>query len=217
TYTVTVTDANACQQTATVNITQPTALVASISAQTNVLCNGASTGSATVTASGGNPNYTYSWAPSGGTASTATGLAAGTYTVTVTDANACQQTATVNITQPTALVASISAQTNVLCNGASTGSATVTASGGNPNYTYSWSPSGGTAATASGLTAGTYTVTVTDANSCQKTATVIITQPTTLLASISAQTNVGCNGASTGTATVTASGGTPNYTYSWAP
>ena len=217
TYTVTVTDANTCQQTATVNITQPTSLVASISAQTNVLCNGASTGSATVTASGGNPNYTYSWAPSGGTAATATGLAAGTYTVTVTDANACQQTATVNITQPTALVASISAQTNVLCNGANTGSATVTASGGTPSYIYSWAPSGGTAATATGLDAGTYTVTVTDANSCQQTATVNITQPTALVASISAQTNVLCTGASTGLATVTASGGTPSYSYSWAP
>ncbi|MCP9764182.1 beta strand repeat-containing protein, partial [Lacihabitans soyangensis] len=238
TYTVTVTDANGCQKTATVSITQPTALVASISTQTNVLCNGASTGSATVTVSGGNPlfsnttaplggtatittnvspTYIYSWAPSGGTAATATGLSAGTYTVTVTDANACQKTATVNITQPAALVASISAQTNVICNGASTGSATVTASGGNPNYTYSWAPSGGTAATASGLTAGTYTVTVTDANACQKTATVTITQPTALVASVSAQTNVLCNGANTGTATVTASGGTPNYSYSWAP
>ncbi|WP_255038017.1 SprB repeat-containing protein [Lacihabitans soyangensis] len=68
----------------------------------------------------------------------------------MTDANSCLQTATVNITQPAALVASISAQTNIICNGASTGSATVSASGGNPNYTYSWAPSGGTAAIASG-------------------------------------------------------------------
>ncbi|WP_255038020.1 SprB repeat-containing protein [Lacihabitans soyangensis] len=209
-----------------------------MSAQTDVLCNGASTGSATVTPSGGNPSYTYEWAPSGGTAATASGLAAGTYTVTVTDANGCQKTATVSITQPTALVASISTQTNVLCNGASTGSATVTVSGGNPlfsnttaplggtatittnvspTYIYSWAPSGGTAATATGLSAGTYTVTVTDANACQKTATVNITQPAALVASISAQTNVICNGASTGSATVTASGGNPNYTYSWAP
>ncbi|MCP9764333.1 SprB repeat-containing protein, partial [Lacihabitans soyangensis] len=104
-------------------------LVASISAQTNIVCNGASTGSATVTASSGISPYSYSWAPSGGTAATATGLSAGTYTVTVTDANSCLQTATVNITQPAALVASISAQTNIICNGASTGSATVSASG----------------------------------------------------------------------------------------
>ncbi|WP_255038016.1 SprB repeat-containing protein [Lacihabitans soyangensis] len=76
-----MTDANSCLQTATVNITQPTALVASVSAQTNVLCNGANTGTATVTASGGTPNYSYSWAPSGGTAATATGLVAGIYTI----------------------------------------------------------------------------------------------------------------------------------------
>ena len=170
-----------------------------------------------MTASGGTPSYTYSWAPSGATTATATNLVAGTYTVTVTDANACQKTATVNITQPAALVASISAQTNVVCNGASTGSATVTASGGTPSYSYSWAPSGSKTATAMDLASGTYTVTVTDANACQQTATVNITQPTALMATISAQTNTNCDGTAAGSATVTVSGGSPSYSYSWAP
>ncbi|MGV3638996.1 MAG: cadherin-like beta sandwich domain-containing protein [Adhaeribacter sp.] len=217
-YTVTVTDANGQTATGNYAITQPTALTASITAQTNLACNGGSTGSATVSVSGGSPGYTYSWSPSGGTGATATGLSAGTYTVTVTDANSCTTTKSVTITQPaSALTASISAQTNVACNGASTGSATVSVSGGTPGYTYSWSPSGGTAATASGLSAGNYTVTVTDANGCTTAKSVTIIQPTALTAFISAQTNVACNGASTGSATVLASGGTPGYTYSWSP
>ena len=219
TYTVTVTDANSCQATKTFTITQPTSvLLASAASQTNIACNGGATGSATVTVSGGTPTYTYSWAPSGGTAATATGLTAGTYTVTVTDANGCTDTEVFTITQPTtALVALPVAQTNIACNGFATGSATVTATGGTPGYTYSWSPSGGTAATASGLSAGTYTVTVADANSCTATQSFTITQPAALVATAAAQTNVSCNGGTNGSATVSVTGGTPGYTYSWSP
>ncbi|GAB4131787.1 MAG: hypothetical protein Fur0041_02490 [Bacteroidia bacterium] len=213
TYTVNVTDVNGCTGSRTFTITQPTALTAT-QTQTNVLCNGGSTGSAAVTASGGTPGYTYSWAPSGGTGATATGLAAGNYTCTITDANGCFITRTFSITQPTALSATQS-QTNILCNGG-TGSAAVTPSGGTPGYTYSWAPSGGTGATATGLTVGNYTCTITDANGCVITRTFSITQPTALTATQS-QTNILCNGASTGSASVSASGGTPGYTYSWAP
>jgi uncharacterized repeat protein (TIGR01451 family)/gliding motility-associated-like protein len=219
TYTVTVTDANNCTTTASATIIQPAAaLAASISAQTNVACFGGTTGSATVSVSGGTSGYTYSWAPSGGTAATATGLAAGTYTVTVTDANNCTTTASATITQPAAaLAASISAQTNVACFGGSTGSATVSVSGGTSAYSYSWNTTPiQTNATATGLAAGTYTVTVTDANNCSTTASANITQPAAALAaSISAQTNVACFGGTTGSATVSVSGGTSAYSYSW--
>ncbi|RDI14622.1 T9SS type A sorting domain-containing protein [Flavobacterium sp. AG291] len=216
TYSVLITASNGCSITKNFTITQPTALVASVGAQTNVSCNGGSNGSATVNVTGGTGSYTYSWAPTGGTAATATGLAAGTYTVTVTDANLCQKTQTFTITQPVALVAGIGAQTNVSCNGGSNGSATVAVTGGTGTYTYQWSPVGGTAATASGLVAGTYTVTVKDANNCQTTQSFTITQPSVLVATTS-QTDVLCNGGATGTATVTASGGTPSYTYLWSP
>ncbi|ABQ07059.1 PKD domain containing protein [Flavobacterium johnsoniae UW101] len=220
TYTVTVTDANNCQTTATVTITEPAvALSATAGLQNNILCRGTATGSATVTAAGGTPGYTYSWSPSGGTAATATGLTAGTYTVTVTDANACQTTQSFTITEPAAsLTATPLAQTNIACRGGATGSATVTAAGGTGGYTYSWAPSGGTAATATGLSAGTYTVTVTDANNCQVTQSFTITQPAAVLsAAFGSQNNVSCNGGANGTATVTVTGGTPGYTYSWAP
>ncbi|MEO7978604.1 T9SS type A sorting domain-containing protein, partial [Flavobacterium sp.] len=105
------------------------------------------------------------------------GLTAGSYTVTVTDANGCTATRNYTITQPTAINTATGSQTNVSCNGGSNGSASVTPSGGTPGYTYSWSPSGGTAATATGLTAGSYTVTVTDANGCTATRNYTITEP----------------------------------------
>ena len=217
TYTCTITDANGCNKTQSATITQPSAISSSLSSQTNVSCNGGSNGSATVAVSGGTPSYTYSWAPSGGTAATATGLSAGTYTCTITDTNGCTKTQSATITQPTAIASSLSSQTNVACNSGATGSVTVAVSGGTPGYTYSWAPTGGTAVTATGLTAGTYTCTITDANGCTKTQSATITQPSTITSSISAQSNVSCNGGSNGSATVTVSGGTPGYTYSWAP
>ncbi|MBB1195026.1 hypothetical protein DNC80_15280 [Flavobacterium sp. SOK18b] len=217
TYTVTVTDANACTASRTFVITQPTIISTATAAQTNVSCNGGSNGSASVTPSGGAGGYTYSWAPSGGTAATATGLTAGTYTVTVTDANSCTASRNFVITQPTTISTATAAQTNVSCNGGSNGSASVTPSGGAGGYTYSWAPSGGTAATATGLTAGTYTVTVTDANSCTASRNFVITQPTIISTATAAQTNVSCNGGSNGSASVTPSGGAGGYTYSWAP
>lgn len=216
-WTCTVTDANLCTKAVNVTITQPTTITSSISAQTNVACNGGTTGSATVSAAGGTPGYSYSWSPSGGTAATATGLAAGTYTCTITDANGCTKTQSATITQPTAITSSVVSQTNVSCNSGSDGAATIAASGGTPGYTYSWSPSGGTAATITGRTAGTYTCTITDANGCTKTQAVTITQPSAITSSVSSQTNVACNAGSTGAATIVASGGTPGYTYSWSP
>jgi predicted secreted protein len=216
-YSVTIKDANLCQITQNFTITEPTKLVASQGALINVSCNGGSNGSATVNVTGGAGNYTYSWAPSGGTAATASGLTSGTYTVTVKDANLCQTTQSFTISQPNALSATIS-KTDILCNGTPSGSASVTVTGGTSNYTYSWSPSGGTSAIASNLSAGDYTVTITDANSCQLTKTVtIIEPPTALIVGVGSITNVACFGGTTGSASVTVSGGTGNYSYSWAP
>ncbi len=216
TWTCTVTDANSCTATQTFNITQPTQVVASAVSQTNVLCNGASTGAATVSATGGTSGYTYSWSPSGGTAATATGLTAGTYTATVSDGNGCTATQTFSITQPSAL-SSTTTQTAVSCFGGSNGSASVSVSGGNGSYTYSWSPSGGTGSSASALTAGTYTCTTTDANGCTLSNTFSITSPSALVAGASSQTNVSCNAGNNGEATVGVAGGAGSYTYSWSP
>ncbi|NHM01733.1 T9SS type A sorting domain-containing protein [Flavobacterium difficile] len=216
-YSVTITDANACTGTVNVTVTQPTAISLASGALTNVSCNGGSNGSASVSPTGGAGGYTYSWSPSGGTAATATGLSAGTYTVTVTDANGCTATRNFTITQPTTISLASGALTNVSCNGGSNGSASVSPTGGAGGYTYSWSPSGGTAATATGLSAGTYTVTVTDANGCTATRNFTITQPTTISLASGALTNVSCNGGSNGSASVSPTGGAGGYTYSWSP
>jgi gliding motility-associated-like protein len=209
-YTVTVTDANGCVTTQTVSIVSPSVLTAATS-WTNIMCFGDSTGNASVLASGGTPGYTYSWAPSGGTNSTASNLTAGTYTCTITDANGCVVTRVFTLTEPPQ-VTSTSTQTDNLCFGGSAGSVTVTPSGGVPGYTYSWAPSGGTNATASGLAAGTYTCTITDSNGCNSTISVTITQPTALTCSVSV-VNAGCQ--APGSATATPSGGTGPYAYSW--
>jgi len=159
-------------QTVTITVNSPTSSIAS---QTNVNCNGGTNGAATVSVTGGTAPYTYSWS-NGSTIATATGLAAGTYSVTITDANACTSVQSVTITEPTALTSSIASQTNVNCNGGTNGAATVSVTGGTAPYTYSWS-NGSTIATATGLAVGIYTVTITDANACTSVQSVTITEP----------------------------------------
>lgn len=212
TYTVTVTDNNGCSKTATTTITEPTLLTASV-ANTSVLCNGGSTGTATVTPGGGTGTKTYLWSFGNQSTTTAVGLTQGTYTVTVTDANNCTVTTTTTITEPTPVTASAT-NTSVLCNGGNTGTATVTPGGGTGTKTILWIAGGQTGTTAIGLTQGTYTVTVTDANNCTVTTTTTITEPTPLTAGIT-NTPVLCNGGSTGTATVTPGGGTGTKTVLW--
>ncbi|MBI2967479.1 MAG: SprB repeat-containing protein, partial [Bacteroidetes bacterium] len=179
---------------------------------TNVSCFGGSTGSASAVVSGGSPPYTYSW-NDGQTASAATGLVAGTYSLSVTGTDGCLKTFTVSVTEPAAPLSSSSSQNNVSCFGGSNGTTTVTAAGGTPAYTYLWN-NGQTTSTATGLIAGNYTVTITDANTCTTTAAFTITEPV-ILSSTSSQTNVYCFGGSNGTATVTAAGGTLTYSYLW--
>jgi gliding motility-associated-like protein len=214
TYTCTITDANACSHTATTTISQPPVIGLTTSSVSSTC--GAANGTASVVATGGTGTLTYSWAPSGGAATTTTPVLAGIYTISVTDANSCSKSTTVTISNSGGPTASISASTNVSCNGGANGSATVTATGGVGAYTFSWTPTGGTAATATGLSAITYTCTVTDNNGCPNTTTILITQPAPLTAT-NTQTNVSCNGGSNGSASVTASGGSVAYTYAWAP
>ncbi|MBI5218026.1 MAG: gliding motility-associated C-terminal domain-containing protein [Bacteroidia bacterium] len=217
TYTVTVTDFQGCTDTAIAIVAEPPQLIASISAQTDASCNGGNTGTATATATGGTPDYTYAWntTPVQITA-IATGLSAGSFSVVVTDSLLCQDTATVTINEPTSVVASIQSQIDATCNGGNTGSATADATGGTPGYTFSWSTTPvQNAQTATGLAAGTYTVTATDINNCTGTTTVTINEPTAVQASIVSHINASCNGGADGSAVVTASGGTPGYSFLW--
>ncbi|MFI5150511.1 MAG: T9SS type A sorting domain-containing protein [Bacteroidia bacterium] len=214
-YKVTVTDSNGCRNTATVTITDIGGPVITLTS-THVTCRGTATGTATASVSGGTAPYTYSWSsvPSQNTA-TATGLRAGTYTVIVTSTGGCSTSAVVIIKQPAAVLSATVTVVNITCNGSADGSATAHPAGGTPAYTYSWSTTPvQTTATAANLGAGTYTLTIKDSSGCTINKTATITQPAAILLTV-AKTNVTCNGDSTGDASVTASGGTAPYTYSW--
>ncbi|MBL7925217.1 MAG: SprB repeat-containing protein, partial [Bacteroidia bacterium] len=210
TYTVTVTDANLCTAGTSIVVGQPAALSLS-TLVTNVSCNSAATGSINLTVAGGTPGYSYAW-NNGSISEDPSGLIAGTYTVTVTDANLCTASTSAIVTHPTALSLS-TAQVNVACNGASTGSIDLSVSGATPGYTYAWS-NGSSNQDVFNLFAGTYTVTVTDANLCTAVTSVNITQPTAFILTASV-TNVACNGGSNGSINLTVGGGTPGYTFSW--
>ncbi len=211
TYTVTVSN-GACTATALIILKQPPAISVNI-VKTNVTCSGGHNGTATATASGGTSPYTFQWNTSPViTTSSATGLGAGVYTVTVSDANGCTKTALVTITQPNPLIINCTAL-DAKCFGASNGSVTTATSGGTPPYTFLWS-TGHTTQNRPNAAAGTYTVTVTDSKGCTAQCTAVVSQPALITAAI-AKTNVSCFGGHNGTAVITAAGGTPPYTYSW--
>ncbi len=186
----------------------------SISEMTNVSCFGFSNGSATVNPINGSPPYTYTWS-NGATTQTINGLAAGTYTVTVTDNIGETDNTSVIIDQPEALMVSVLIMSSVSCNGGADGSITASAFGGTAPYSYLWS-NGDTTATTNNLIAGTYNVTITDANGCSvfSSSSITIIEPAILTVN-NLSSNVSCNGANDGSATVSASGGTMPYTYLW--
>src|SRR6266536_771464 len=186
-YSYTVTDANSCTATTTGNITQPSAVAAS-SSNSAILCHGGNS-TVTVSATGGTPGYTGT-----GTFS----HAAGTYSYTVTDAHSCPATTTGTIADQPAVVAS-SSNTAILCHGGNS-IVTVSATGGTGSYNGT-----GTFSHA----AGTYSYTVTDANSCTSTTTGDITQPSSVVAS-SSNTAILCHGGNS-IVTVSATGGTGSY------
>lgn len=210
TYTVTVTDGFGCTATASATVTQPASGVTATTSTTPQSSCLTDNGTATVNASNGASPYTYLWNNSQGT-STISNLAAGNYTVTVTDNNHCTASAVASVNSPASFTIAVTT-TNVTCFGAATGSAMVTVTG-TGNYTYLWSNSV-TSANNANVQAGTYNVTVTDANGCEKVSSGVITQPATALVANATATNSTC-GTASGTASVTVVGGTGSPSYVW--
>jgi hypothetical protein len=181
----------------------------------DVLCFGTCTGSATATVTGGVGPFTYAWSPSGGTSANATGLCAGSYTATVTDqSDMSTATATVMITQPTAVSAWITSTVNPTCNMCN-GSITANVGGGVAPYTFLWWPGNITSATFTNACAGTYTLSVTDANGCTATTTASLwgaAPPNSV--SVTATPTVVCVGQTT-QLNASFTGGTPPFNFNW--
>lgn len=224
-YCVTVTDFNSCTIDSCFTITQPTQLTAFMSDSTDITCFGAANGAATVTATGGTPPYRYSWT-NGRTTASISGLSPGIYSVVVTDANNCRTSnpISVTITQPTRLTVALGSRTNVSCQNGNGGAISVVANGGTPflrntfpEYNYVWSDNNTiNSPDRTGLTAGSYTVTVSDSMSCTASLNITITQPTSVITlSIPSKIDVQCNGRSTGRIDLRPTGGTPPYHFQW--
>ena len=213
TYYVTITDANGCTDSARTTITEPAALVASAATDNNASCNGVADGQGTASETGGTAPYTYFW-NTGEANATETNIGAGTYYVTITDANGCTDSARTTITESAVLVASATTDNDVSCNGLSDGQGTASETGGTGPYTYSWN-TGETNATETNIGAGTYYVTITDANGCTDSARTTITEPTALVVTVAIDSNVTCNGFSDGGLSISTTGGTGTYTYLW--
>jgi len=211
TYVVVITDGENCTATVSVTITQPPVLAANVSA-TGETALGANDGTATANPTGGTPGYTYLWSNNETTA-TIVNLAPGNYTVVVTDVNGCTAAQIVTVNSFNCSISATSTTTNVTCNGANNGTATVVLSGAALPATYLWS-NGDNTATADNLAPGTYTVEILDANNCPAEVSVQITGPAVLLANATSthETGVGLNN---GTATAQPTGGTAPYTYEW--
>nr|MBP7463310.1 gliding motility-associated C-terminal domain-containing protein [Bacteroidales bacterium] len=218
-YWVTVTDINGCTISTSVQLTQPMMLAAPASVFSNyngynISCFGASDGAVISNPVQGTSPYTYLWDSNTGNQTTqiASGLAQGTYFVTVTDINGCTATSSVLITQPTPVVVQVNAQ-SVMC-GMSLGSAAVIANGGASAYTYQWS-SGSTGAIAPGLVAGTYYVTVLDQNGCSETDSTTITTIGNLGVTFTLQAPVSCYGLTDAVLASNVANGVPAYSYIW--
>ena len=214
TYTVSVSAAASCSATATALVTSSAALTVTTTSLP-VSCFGGNNGSVTATPNGGTSPYTYAWT-GGGNAATYSNLIAGTYTVTVNDNTGCTGTAASTVTQPLVALSVNATYTAVDCFGGNNGTASAIGAGGTAPYTYAWLPSGGTAANAVGLTANTYSVTITDFNLCTASTSTTVTQPASALNGVVTPTPSNC-GLNNGAASVVASGGTSPYTYLWMP
>ena len=208
-YSVTVTSSQGCIGQASTSLTMPTAMSITGTVQ-NATCAGSSNGSIQLNVTGGTGNKTYAW--SNGTAvANASNLAAGVYSVSVSDQAGCSASQSFTVGSPAAIAISGNA-TNVHCFAGNDGAITVSASGGTGAKTYVWN-TGATGSTINGLIAGTYTVVANDIAGCSSTATFNVTQPTALEINLAAF-NIACGDAA-GSAIISPSGGAPAYAVNW--
>ena len=211
-YNVTILNSEGCPASSNIILTEPPPMLFQLNTvKPNCTVNN---GSIDITASGGASPYKYVWSPNVSNTSFARNLASGIYTVTITDNNTCSKILNIQLQDSGNLKAAISRYKDVNCFGGKDGMATVSATGGNIPYMYSWT-SGGTAATENNLTTGSYTATVTDGKGCKALAFATINQPDVLSSEMKIQ-NTSC-GDDNGSATVEVNGGIAPYQLKWNP
>jgi gliding motility-associated-like protein len=216
TYSVIVTDSNGCTADKSTTLTQPDSLISSAAVSSNyngnaISCAGSADGAVNLTVAGGTMPYSYSW-NNGASTEDLTALAAGNYTVAVTDQNGCQTTSSIMLTEPQPISASANT-VDVLCNGFSTGSIDLTVSGGVNPYQETWSNGANTEDLAN-LTAGAYSVVITDKNGCTYSFVALVNELSPVMLAVSS-TNESCYESNNGTAKATVSGGMMPYTIVW--
>jgi large repetitive protein len=214
TYVCIVTDSKNCKTTKTISLTQPSSALVATGSSVNSNCN-KSDGSAMVSASGGTPAYHYQWnGTSGGPV--LNGIPAASYTCVVSDSLGCSDTAIVSVQTTGAGLLSLFATSEVTCYGGTNGAANAIVTGGTAPFHYTWINLPDTSNSITNLSAGTYTCSVSDAHACVVTQTIVISQPLNALSLTEIISNASCDLAN-GSVLVTVSGGTPAYTYQWAP
>jgi len=217
TYSVTATSGNGCTGTLQVSVANnsPTLNLQVTVNTPNTSC-GSANGAVTISASGGSAPYSYSGAGSTNSTGSFSGLAAGTYTFTATDASSCTGTVSVTVIDNVpSVTVSISSTTNNTSCSSPNGAFTVTASGGNAPYSYSTGSSTNTTGTFTGLQGGTYNVTATDADGCEGAVAVVLTSTQATVSLTTTSIDASAQTAADGSATVTATGGATPYSYNW--
>lgn len=207
-YSVTVTDQNGCEGISTFAVNEPPAFQGS-AIVTPPLCPGGQNGTIAYTIIGGTPGYSYFW-PNGDSTATTT-VPAGTYGLLIRDTLNCTYIDTITVTDPAPVVSNPTIQSPA-CHGFGNGSISLSPTGGTPSYTYLWSNN----ASSPGLpaaTAGTYTVSITDANGCVTVDSFMITEPTAIISGGSVTNSI--SGGNNGGVNLTVNGGTPPYSYTW--
>lgn len=212
TYQVYVQDTLGCDDEIMVVLVEPEALVVQAFDLDTVRCAGDADGAIAPVVTGGTGAYAWQWAD-GSTDSLRTGLPGGLYDLSVTDANGCQTIAQVTLYEFPPLMASM-APTDPTCSTNANGQIAVNASGGAGGYSYLWDAPGLSGPVVSGLTGGTYTVTILDANDCPQVETTTLLTPTDLMISFSSNPTT-CFGGNDGEVTITVSGGMPPYGFQW--
>ncbi len=212
-YSIKITDNNGCTNTVKTKVTEPALLVVGLVEAKDISFNGGKDGAIDIDVTGGVAPYKYKWS-NGGNIQDISTLAAGSYSVRVSDAAGCAKILNAAVTQPTPLVAQIDNATQITCNGNKTGEINVSVVGGISPYAFLWN-TGETTKDIKGLGAGKYSLSITDKNGFKQKVEATIAEPPPFKAQLVSTSNINCNGGSNGAIDIKVDGGVQPYRYRW--